>query len=73
MNKKNIQNNQSNIQGIIHDVIIVYSNNIEEHFDSIQITDKGFIVGRFIETKFVPFGIIPIKSIKKINKIITKN
>jgi hypothetical protein len=72
MNKKNIENNQSELPKIIHNVIVIYSNDIEEHFEAIQITNNGIIIGRFIKTEFVPFGFIQKNSYKKINKILNK-
>jgi hypothetical protein len=55
------------MKNIIQNAVLIYTDNIKEHFDAIRITDKGVHIGRVIDNKFEPFGFIPYHSIKRIN------
>jgi len=61
--------NKSGIREVIDNVIVVYIDGIAEHFEAVRITNKGVIIGRIIETKFIPFGFIPKNGYKKIYNI----
>jgi hypothetical protein len=66
MHEEKTNNDLPEHQKIFYDVVVVYIDDIEEHFEAVQFTDKGIILGRIIEMKFIPFGFIPKNSYKKI-------
>jgi len=66
MHEEKTNNDLTEHQKVFYDIVVVYIDDIEEHFEAVQFTDKGIILGRIIETKFIPFGFIPKNSYKKI-------
>ena len=53
---------------IIYNPTIIYIDNLKESFDAIKKTDKGVIIGRFINGKFFDCGFIPNQNIKEIKE-----
>lgn len=51
---------------ILVNATVVYIDGIEEHFEAIQVTDKGVIFGRTLEDKIVFCGFISKRNIKQI-------
>ena len=47
---------------------IIYTDNDKESFDAIKKTDKGVIIGRFINGNFFDCGFIPKQNIKEIKE-----
>ena len=64
----------SEMLDIFENVTVIYKDGIQEQFDAVRITDKGVIIGRIFDGKFVVCGFIPKYSIKEIkNKGKRKN
>ena len=73
MNEKNKKKVQLRIIEILENVKVIYTNDIEEYFELVQVTRKGLKIGRKNDNKFLFFGFIPIENIKQIkNKNIKK-
>jgi hypothetical protein len=47
---------------------IIYTDNFKQSFEAIRTTDKGIIIGRLIEGKFIECGFILKRNIKRIEK-----
>jgi len=52
---------------IIKNAVVVYTDDVNEQFDAIRITDRGLIIGRIIDGEFVACGFIPQRNIKNVN------
>ena len=48
------------------DVIVIYTDNIQERFEALRVMDKMVIIGRILEGEFVNCGMIPKGNIKEI-------
>ena len=56
-------------KNVIHNVIIIYNDNVQEFFEVLRVIDKGVVVGREINGEFFDCGFISHQTIKKIKKI----
>jgi hypothetical protein len=60
------------MEELIHNVVIVYSDDSKEHFDSVQLTEKGIILCRIVKQldtgkeKFIPYGFIYKNNVKEV-------
>jgi len=54
------------VKKIFEKISIVYTDDKQEYYDAIRITDRGVHIGRIIDKKFEPFGFIPKHNIKAI-------
>ena len=52
---------------IIFNSTIIYTDSLREFYEAVRLVDKGVIIGRIIDNKFVDCGIIPKKNIKEIH------
>ena len=52
---------------IVKKATIIYTDDLEEKYDAIRVTDKGVIIGRILDGEFLACGFIPKHSIKEIN------
>ena len=52
---------------IMKNVLVIYTDNVQERFEAICIRDKMVIIGRILEGEFVNCGIIPKGNIKEIH------
>ena len=66
MKEKNKDKKRLRILEILEDVKVVYTNDIEDYLELIQVTKKGLKIGRKKDNKFLFFGFIPIQNIKQI-------
>ena len=53
---------------ILENVTVVYTDNVTEQFDLLQVTDRGVITGRILDGEFFACGFISKKNIKSIRK-----
>ena len=51
---------------IIENATILYTDNLTEQFEALRVIDKGVIIGRIIEGKFLDCGFISNRNIKEI-------
>jgi len=58
--------NRPEIIEIIQNATIVYTDEVKESYEAIQITNKGIIIGRILNNEFMRFGFIPQYNIKDI-------
>lgn len=64
--------NKSKLIEIIQNATIIYTDNVEEHYEAIQITPQGVDIGRIIDNKFMKYGFIPKYNIKQIKNSFKK-
>jgi len=58
---------------IIRDATIVYTDGISERFEAIHLTEKGVVINRIMNGKFVAFGFISKRNIKEVkNEVMRK-
>ena len=57
---------KSEVIEIIQNATVVYTDNVREQFEALRMTDKGIIIGRIIDGKFLDCGFISKRNIKEI-------
>jgi len=57
---------------IIRNATVVYTDGISEQFEALRLTQKGTVIGRIINDKFVAYGFIPKTNIKEFKNILKK-
>ena len=50
----------------MHNVTIVYNDDLQESFEALRVIEKGVIIGRIVDGEFLDYGFIPRKIIKEI-------
>lgn len=63
-------NNKHNKGEIMLNTTVIYTNGIKEVFEALQKTNKGVIIGRILEGKFVDCGFIAKEIIANVCVII---
>jgi len=51
---------------IMVNATVIYTDDIKEQFRALRQTEKGVIIGRILEGKFVDYGFISKRNIKQI-------
>lgn len=51
---------------IIKQATVVYTDGIMEHFEAVKVINKGVIIGRIIDGKFLDCGFISKRNIREI-------
>ena len=54
---------------IMLNATVIYTDGIREQFEALRQTEKGVIIGRFIDGEFVDCGFISKRNIKEIQHI----
>lgn len=54
---------------IIINATVVYTDNTSEQFQALYPIQKGMVIGRIIDNKFIVCGFIPKKNIKEIKLV----
>jgi len=57
----------SEVIEIIQNATVVYTDNVKEQFEGIRLTDRGIVIGRFIDGEFVEYGYISKGNVKSIS------
>jgi hypothetical protein len=57
---------------IVRNVTVVYTDNTSEKLEAIRLMEKGTMIGRIIDSRFIACGFIPKKNIKEIKHVLKK-
>jgi hypothetical protein len=57
---------------IIRNATVIYTDNTTEQLEALHPIQKGTVIGRIIDSKFIGYGFIPKSNIKEIKPIFKK-
>ena len=63
-----MKKNHKKVIEMMNNPTIIYRDNLKQSFEAIRTTEKGIIIGRLIEGKFIECGFILKRNIKRIEK-----
>ena len=63
-----MKKNHKKVIEMMNNPTIIYRDDLKQSFEAIRTTEKGIIIGRLIEGKFIECGFILKRNIKRIEK-----
>jgi hypothetical protein len=61
-----MENKKNKKSDIMHNSIVVYTDNRQESFEALRVINRGVIIGRIIDGDFFDCGFISKRNIKEI-------